>query len=309
MKKFMILKFKNAGLFTYPDKSFVTLDKSKKTSDKEARKRRFEHFYFEEPIAPNHIINMIHVLFGQRPKPSFRKVGLGQEFVEYYENKALESFIRIESLKRKNKNTGTEYFLTETVSLKKDTFDSWNPKTLMYWERFQKFLHDLDSENPNELFENIITTLNKVFKTTSIQSIPLEEVRLMILDLKKTNLTDYNNSIIPLFQLLKERKKMPFENFIRQGDHDIDKNPKTSLMVKSYVNRISRLSGTILVPVDDKDIEDLRKCSGYATLLDGGFVQIHKIVGENVINTSEFRKVSNLSTKTIPYLKPKENES
>ena len=73
------------------------------------------------------------------------------------------------------------------------------------------------------------------------------------------------------------------------------------------MNKVIRLSGTIIIPVTDEDIAHLRNCSGYATILDGGLISIEKIIPENVLNTSDYIKVAKLSTKTVPYLK--ENQS
>lgn len=302
MKKYLVVKFKNAGLFPYAGKSFVSLDKSKKPTEPDARKRRFEHVKFTEPIAPNHIINMIHVLFGQRPKPSFRKVSEALKHVEYYVEKANESFLKIDSFKYKGKD-GDERFVEEVMSLKKDTFDSWNPNTVVTFDRVKKLMIDLDKDDSYEVLNYFLDCLNKTFKIKNIDSLPLDTVKQMILDLKVENPKLYKSNIETLFQFLKSKQKMAFENYILLNRKDIDMNQRTALFVQKYVNKVIRLSGTIIVPVTDEDIAHLRTCSGYATILDGGLISIEKIIPENVLNTSDYTKVSKLSTKTVPYLK------
>lgn len=293
MKKYLVVKFKNAGLFINRPAQGYLLNGLE-------RKKREDHYFFEELITRYQISNMVHVLFGERPVPSFRKVFYKK--LSYYENKALDSFLRIESYKTKNKD-GKPIPVKEVMSIKKDAYNSWNPQTFVYWERLRKLLQMEKSENPDEVYEHFVKVLKDTFKFKSTSEVTFNEIKKRILKLKDENPKIYNLKIEPLFAYLKSKGKMPVENYVLKDQVDINYNKRTVLMVIKGIDKVIRLSGTIIIPIEEKDIEKLRECSGYATLLDGGFVSIHKIVNENMVNTHDFTQVSEISTKTQPFKK------
>ena len=87
--KYLILEFNNAGFFI---NHRGTKDK---IYDIDGSRKRSNQDNFEEPIHVNHISNMIHVLFGERPAPSNRFTFYGR--VDYLFEKAQNSFIKIET--------------------------------------------------------------------------------------------------------------------------------------------------------------------------------------------------------------------
>jgi hypothetical protein len=81
------------------------------------------------------------------------------------------------------------------------------------------------------------------------------------------------------------------------------KRNKTAKMVNTGLESAVLLSGKILVPVNDQDIEILRNNSkGFATILDDGLVFIDSIKHENHISIQGFIKVETISDeKTKPF--------
>lgn len=71
------------------------------------------------------------------------------------------------------------------------------------------------------------------------------------------------------------------------------------LHVFRAVDDVIILSGEIYIPVDDDDIEKLRRSSGCATILDGGVVTIKGICYNDEFSDEEFTKVSEISTQLI----------
>ena len=66
MKYYLILTFKNAGWF--PNNRG-----NDRISDITGNRKRNGSKQYVEPISSFHISNMLHVLLGERPKPSLRK--------------------------------------------------------------------------------------------------------------------------------------------------------------------------------------------------------------------------------------------
>ena len=91
MNNFLILKFRNAGLFR---KHFNTKDK---IWDIDGSRDRKDEPEFVEPITVHQVSNMLHVLFGERPKSTVRKSAYDR--LEYYFDKASDSYIKITTMK------------------------------------------------------------------------------------------------------------------------------------------------------------------------------------------------------------------
>lgn len=274
MNKYLILHFENAGLFR----------KNKNSKDKifdidGARDRKNEEEWVE-PIIVNQVSNMLHVLFGERPKPSNRFTPYNS--IPYYVNKAMESYIKITSY---ISDEGLMSF--ETTLLKKAVGNSYVQASFMYWERVYCLLGD---ELTKEFIRNMSDLLG-----TNIGELTFNQARDLILE---------KNKLIPLVtDYMETFNKSPYTSFYRcimcygqPSEGDINKRPKTLLTVLNGIDKITRINGEIMVPVCDEDIERLKECNGFATLLDGGMVFIYSVEPADLIVTDGYTQVKNIST-------------
>ena len=273
MNKFLILEFRNAGLFRK--------NKYKKSKDKifdlNDRRERFLEPEFVEPITVHQISNMLHVLFGERPIPSNRKVSY--KALSYIYNKALKSYLKIETIKNENGN-----FPKETIQIKKSVYNAWNTQSFLYWERIKKLLEEPD------LINEFVDVLSEVF-SCDIETFPFNQVKEMLLKSKDKRLVD-------LFTLLKGRNKSTIYKAIygkKEEVGDLNKDKRTMLTVNTATEDIYRLSGQIIVPVSEKDLDKIRAGKGSATLLDDGLVYIKEVVSGNTLQIDGFIKVKNIS--------------
>lgn len=260
--KYLVLEFRNAGLFR----------KNRKTKDISfndgERIKRTDIPEFVEPITVQQISNMVHVLFGERPVPMNRTV-----FYEQKQNlvdKAKNSYLNITSLKDEKGR-----FIPEKIQLKKAVHNGWNPVAYVNWERVSKLLEA-------ELYNKFILDIKEVLGV-DCSTITFNQFKEKMLN------TDYNK-VKHIFDELNKKGKKPLYDAIFGKDNEltnINKNGRTVLTVFKGVDNIYRLSGEILVPVSDEDIEIVRKNKGFAKLLDGGLVLIKKVLPANQIEIDD----------------------
>jgi len=303
MKKYLIVQFKNAGFFSYyKTKDFVCIGKE--------RTKRETMLRFKEPITKYQVSNLIHVLFGDRPVPTFREVFYKP--VPRYQQMAEDSYVKIDSYMKPESGKVPAHYPRETFSVRKAVSDAWNTQVTMYWEKLKLLLKKENDENPDWLYEEFLKVVKMVFKFNSIEEVSFENVKTKILKLKNENPAIYEKFIVPLWKLLEENYKKPVEAYVLYDFVDINKNKRTINVVAKGVDKITRISGTILIPVDDDDVEKLRHTSGWATFLDGGYVKIENVADENTLSPEGFIKVSDISIEKVPIsskAKDKQNEN
>jgi len=270
MTKFLVLDFRNAGLFR---KHRNTKDKM---FDMYGRKERKGETEFIEPITVHQVSNMLHVLFGERPKPVNRDTVYNN--IPYLYNKALESYLKIDTYKDvKGK------FQSETIQTKKSIGNSWSTQSYVYWKRVNNLLGD-------DLYKIFINTISEVY-CVNIEETSFNKVKELIL-------TNPNKKIDELFELLKSNNKKPIFDFIYgKGTEptNINKNNRTQLTVLTGLDKIIRLSGQLIVPVSDEDIEKIKMNKGCATILDNGLVSINSIKSGNIISIEGFTPIKEIS--------------
>ncbi len=270
MNDFLILEFRNAGLFR----------KHRNTKDKMfdiyGRKERKDETEFIEPITVHQISNMLHVLFGERPKPINRDTVYNN--ITYLYNKALESYLRIDTYKDSKGK-----FQSETIQTKKSIGNAWSTQSFVYWKRVNNLLGD-------DLYKIFIDTISDTYKI-DVTKTSFNKVKSLIL-------THPDKRIDDLFDLLKRNNKKPiFDSVYGEGTEptSINKNNKTQLTVLTGLDKIIRLSGQIIVPVSSEDIEKIKNNKGCATILDNGLVYIKAIKSGNVITIDGFTPVKEIS--------------
>lgn len=275
MSKFLVLAFENAGWF-YNNKYNKSKDFVFKNHNISEKRSEFGK-YFESPITLNHISNVLHVLFGERPVSSFREYDLldgtpivttNEEIVEMAGN----GWIKINNKYNVKK--------LELIQTKKAVYNSYDKsKSILYWEKLKHIL------NP-ELYNEFIELVKKVLDT----EYPLENTLEYTIDNIRKNHKD--NELVKAFceELVNKRKKLVANILIEDNDEEFYK--KKSEIYRSTVNtgieHLIRLSGEIIIEIkDDKWIQKLRSNSGTATILDGGLVFI-----KYLINSLEFNKLN-----------------
>lgn len=268
--KFLILEFKNAGLFR----------KHKKTKDKMfdmfGKKDRLESQEFIEPITVHQISNMLHVLFGERPKPINRETVYDK--IPYIFEKACNSYLKIDSFKD-DKNQ----YQKHTIQTKKSVGNSWLTSSYMNWNRVYKLLGD-------ELYTLFKQTISDVYQI-NITNTSFNKVKEIILNQPDTRIDN-------LFKFLNTKSKKPIYDFVYGKGNEptnINKNSRTQLTIISGLDKIIRLDGTILVPVSDDDLDKIKNSKGCVTILDNGLVYIKGVKSNNIINTDDFTKVNEIS--------------
>lgn len=277
MEKYLKLSFENAGLF-----------RNKKTKDfvfeYESHSKRSKEKFFIEPITVHQISNVLHVLFGERPVPSLRNVVYKK--VDYYFQKALDSYLKIDSFMRFNKYTNKEEFVSEKLQTKKAVSDSWNNGKYLYWERVSKILEP-------ELFEKFKELISNEFKIN-----PMDYSFIQIIDMIHSS---NNQTIYTWLENQKGKKCLAndIKDYYKNSSNpqiNMNKN-RTAITVTNGLEEVIRLKGELLIPVSNDDIEKLRNCKGCATILDGGLVIIKGIESENTLQISDFTPVNEISTE------------
>jgi hypothetical protein len=280
MNNFLFLKFENAGYFPDSSKSkdFVfELNSVKKRSD-------FKQYL--EPINVNHISNMLHVLMGERPKPSLRKTIFERD--ENIFNIAGESYIKITTPTFENKYNNRHEYPKESITIRKAVFNSYSKIEIISWEKIRQLLE-------NDLFFEFMAILNIIFGESVIDKYTSDEAVDII------NEKYLNNELLVDFMENKLKGKMPLIRYINKDKNwYFNSNARTISTVVSGVDKIVRLSGVIIVPLDDFYLNKLNNGRGVSRLLDGGLVYIDKVLRSDEIYDSDligYTKVSNISTE------------
>lgn len=266
MDNYLVLNFKNAGLFrkkySPKNKNFYSETKDKIFCMSGSRDRKNE-LEFAEPITFYQISNVLHVLFGERPVPSMRECLY--KSIPHIDDIAKNSYLKIDSTQDSKGR-----FHTEKIQLNKAVWNSWNPQSFMNWERVRQLL----GEELFKKFENVIT---EVFGSAA------ESFNLISEKIKKTKDARLDEIFI---ELNRSGKSTLFKSVFGTGNElaDINKNSRTMLTVLRGLDNIVKLNGQILVPVTSEDMEKIKKNKGCATILDGGLVSINRIKSSSFFN-------------------------
>lgn len=268
--KYLVLSFENAGFFK---NHAGTRDK---IYDIDGSRERSPNDNFLEPITVNQISNVLHVLFGERPVPINRYTFYDK--VDYLVDKANNSFLKIESyLNDKG------FYQRELIHLKKADWNTTKKELFLNWKVVNNFLED-------ELYSEFVDMINEVFSTNPKES-TLNEVIPLI---KNSN----DQRVLDIFDKFRAQKKNGLYDVIFKGQtKSFNSNFRTLQNNLNGIDFVTKISGKILVPVSEEDIDRIRSNKGCATILDGGLVSIKGIIDSNFLNTSGFRKVSDISTQ------------
>lgn len=298
MNKYMVLSFSNAKLFRGKEKATdkkIDLLSGDGNNKCYGIKREVSDM-FVEPIAPNHVSNVLHTLFGERPVPSLRKCLYNR--VDYYHQKAMDSYLKIDS-PMASKEDGTKYYIGELMQTQKLAWDSFvafkRDKEKANWELIRKHI------GSQEHFDEFVDRARKIIKEEPLHMCFVDAAHLLNESWKKTKGKGLVNDLL---EFLVSIGRTPVKHYITG-----ETNPtfykglgRDALTIcRGIETNVKILRGSIIVPVSDDDIERLKQYSkGHATILDGGLVKIESIVHKNFLEMDDdYRKVSDISSEKV----------
>lgn len=275
---YLKLKFKNAKLFN----SLKNNDIKDFTFDIYGNKKsREKNLILGNSIHMNHVSNMIHVLFGERPVPSLRDSVYVKNDSLY--DLASRSYIKIDNYKTINQKNKTEHFITEKTSMKKSVYNSYRPNVQVSWDIIESYF-DIH-------FNDFIIFLEKLTNISDIRTKYSANDLISILENQKESIEKFTRPI----------KKSGF-NYLLSTEigkcSELTKNINSLLTVNNGVNDCAKLFGDIIIPLTENELEQFRTVSsGTANILDGGMVYIDEVVSEYEFNQdilNSYTPVSNL---------------
>jgi len=309
--KYLIVEFSGARVF----REFNSIKINDYYLDFGYVQDRINQNYFVEPITVYQVANMISVFMGERPFPSLRKV-----YHKRYEP-ALEiaknSYIKINDFTYFDERTGKEKYVYESMQLKKSAIDAQATLKYYTWEKFKNYLG-------NELFDFFKTELSNYLEVEDCTKIPVKTIRKVLAEnlslyynvediTKLEKESDLNNLIksksLPenlqnMYSTLVNSRKAGFFKLLILNKNDLNKlNGIKRLIQKDFTKKSICLSGEIIIPLDENQVEKIRECYRCTTFLDGGHVNIKKLSSGSLINMQGFMKISDISTETKSYLK------
>ena len=297
--KILFLDFRNAGWFfkvNYDDTDYVFNIGHQTQPNKDGVsgiKRVDYNKRFKEPITVHQISNVLHVLFGERPSASLRETAINP--IPEIKEIARSGWLKIDPyyfVAEKQR----KIIFSEKLRTKKAVWNSWNPTNpKLSWSMMERFLgqplyqdllevvrENIVSTDPiNTCFDNIVEELHNKYFTS-------QNVKLFVDKLKKHNKTPLFNAILKV----KESKLSAF-----------NARPATMLTTFSGISELVRLSGKIIIPIENEFwVDKMKNSQGVAKILDGGLVTINRLVSEYDFSEEHidgFTKISDISDEII----------
>jgi hypothetical protein len=277
--KYLVLEFNSAKLFRNHK---ATKDRCFNIFDGGDISRLSTPKQFKEPITMYQISNMLHVLFNERPAPTFRKSI--QKRLDWIDDLANSSFLNIDSIKIHNNKKDTWIYPKESILIKKAVPDAWNPSVSIDWFIIKRYT--------SEHYDWFINEVNNILSMNSCISIPYKVVNSMLMESDKGILETF-------FIELKNRGLSGIRYYILDDSKTCEitkKYNKTAITVINGIDKVIKLKGEIFVPINDEYLSKLREGKGVATLLDGGTVVIKKVIPTHLF---EYDQDKHILIKTI----------
>jgi len=289
MKDFMILRFQDAVLFRNKD----TKDKRYLgPKDKGEPKKDFPQF--KEYLTYHQVSNVLHVLFNERPVPFFGACIYEKQ--DWLVEKAKESFIKLHVSTWATKK-GDIREITEMYRTRKPAWNANAKIENLTWDFIEQYL----SHHYDEFIEMLkAATKHPNPRSVDVQGVP-ELFRQSVYHAEKERLlehfSDRKVGKIGVYHWLRRKFEEETKEPIEMAKDSIAKGLK--LVLGSGIDKVVRLNGSILVPIDEEDKKILQDSSGVATILDGGLVWIERIVPGNRLSIEGYEKVGDISTQLI----------
>lgn len=280
--KYLKLEFRNAGFFETDNytKDFVY--------DLAGRRKRTPSGQ-KVSISVSQISNMLHVLLGERPSATYRETLIDP--IQSIRDIADKAMIQVTTMRYFDEKNGKYYYGKQLINTNKSVWNSWRKTPgLAYWQRIERLLTD---DGNNSLYHELIDILEKILnkKVTNDKAINI---------INEVNSKYPNSEELENFKtkLINSGKK-PLADFLTEGVYNatMSSNARTRLMNNNGVDKIIRINGFILIPLEDGSIEKLKNSKGCATLLDGGVVFIDDLIDSEYMTVSylnEYIKINEL---------------
>lgn len=321
MGKYLKLRFEDAGVFPFHEKGSRLADGTLVNNAMTRVKRQSD----SGSIGVNQVSNMLHVLANKRPIKSFPRTYAGNatpdqshldlKRVESIFDMAKKSHIKIDNIfkqyksDRNNLENANPYY-SDFMQLSKNIFNSYAHKSISINENWALLKNHIDDD---ELFSELIQSLN-VLLNKNVLEYRKNNIISEIIELSPIKLSGYTSKNILIEMLGKD--KHPLEGLmiklLDNGRTPValqllglnsngsaltvkGRDLKSTVLNSNGVNTgmrgvvldNTRLSGKLIVYIDDWYEEQIRNGKGYATLLDDGVVFIEDVVDENYFLSSE----------------------
>lgn len=259
--KYLELSFNSAKLWVNnPMSKELIVDHLKYLGIGRSQQERKTKNRFNEPITKFQVANVLRTLMGERPLPTNRKTNIPEtpEFLEMAE----KSYIKYSTPKQRNGK-----LIQDTCTLNKAPFNSFNNNPVYTWEIIRKYLRE------REYFEKVVLFMENIFGENVIREIPfalLDKEKIKnhteYQEFKKFLISIHRNGLIDFFE---KGKATSITGWSIGGF--------STLTFNSAPAKANVLSGTLLVPIEEKYIERIRNSKGISTILDSGVVLIEGI--------------------------------
>lgn len=318
---YLELRFENAKLFRPTSKGGFKANPSKSHFLAGALDDRLSMGY-KEPITVNQISNIIHVLFGERPVPSFR-FSVSKHDNGYFE-KAKNSYLKYDTLNSVIDKKGVVKPIKQFVSTAKamgnsnvkSTYYTWTDITYylgVYLDssenmvNFDEMLKKYGLDRVNYTFNGV---LDEIYKSGNIKNlfdclININRGGVKIKALFNDVLGYYQKKgLLPKTSGMETIMGYTFDSIRLCGGAEI-RSVENNIIGARYSNGIAsyeNLCGDILIPITDEDIKKIENNVGIATLLDGGLVTIKGIIpGLDPLTKKNYISVGGISLEEIVF--------
>lgn len=272
--KYLVLEFNSAKLFRNhkgtKDRCFNMFDGGH-TPRSDTQKQ------FKEPITMYQISNMLHVLFNERPAPTFRKSA--QKRIPWIDDLANNTYLTIDTIKTYNSTNGIWVYPKETISTKKAVPDAWNPAVSIDWFIIKRYT--------NEHYDWFVNQINTILSINNSTDTPYKIINAKLREIGADKLNE-------LFIELKIRGLSGIKDYILDESRCsiiTRKYDKTAINVINGIDKITKLKGEIILPINDIHLSKIREGKGIATLLDDGLVTIKKLIPSHLFHYDQDKHI------------------
>jgi len=275
--KALIIKFINAGIFPETHRSSDKMyDLDGKTKRKDAPKMQIPAGKFDW----RHVSNVLHVLMGERPVPTIRKTLLRPD--PSIHAAAKKAWVAIDTPHNERGYEGTEM-----ITARKTVKDAWQTARisyflggvpvqikggLLYWARLERLLGEALLNDFINIVQSITGERNVTRNISAHRAI---EILHDNYDLPQTRkfcqncIKSMRTALVNIIDPKANKESITFHTGV---------GSKLNIhMVNSGPENITKISGTIFVPVDEELLSRLSKGCGTATILDGGLAYIEGV--------------------------------